>query len=117
MYDHNNIFKKIINKSASAQIIYEDDNIIAFNDINPVAPIHIIVIPKKEYMDYGDFINKASEVEIKDYFSKLLHIIGLVGLKDKGYRLVTNKGEKSGQSVFHFHYHIIGGGNLSNLVD
>lgn len=117
MYDKNNIFAKIINKSVPAHIIYEDNNIIAFHDIKPVAPVHVIVIPKKEYIDYSDFISKASEGKIKDYFFKLLHIIELVGLKEGGYRLITNKGEKSGQSVFHFHYHIIGGSHLSTLID
>ncbi|MDR0329246.1 HIT domain-containing protein [Candidatus Tisiphia endosymbiont of Metellina segmentata] len=116
MYDKNNVFVKIIGKDIPAEIIYEDDNLIAFNDINPVAPVHIIIIPKKEYIDYSDFILKASSDEIKDYFTKLAYITSLVGLDQDGYRLITNKGVKSGQSVFHFHFHIIGGKTISKLI-
>ncbi|MDR0296626.1 MAG: HIT domain-containing protein [Rickettsia sp.] len=117
MYDKNNVFAKIIGKYLPAEIIYEDENLIAFNDINPVAPVHVIVIPKKEYVDYSDFILKASNDEIKDYFTKLSYIASLVGLEQEdGYRLITNKGTRSGQSVFHFHFHIIGGKTISKLV-
>lgn len=116
MYDKNNTFVKIIGKDIPAEIIYEDDNLIAFNDINPVAPVHIIIIPKKEYIDYNDFILKASSDEIKDYFIKLAYIASLAGLDQDGYRLITNKGVKSGQSVFHFHFHIIGGKAISKLI-
>lgn len=116
MYDKNNVFVKIIGKDIPVDIIYEDDNLIAFNDIHPVAPIHIIIIPKKEYIDYSDFILKASNDEIKDYFTKLPYIASLVGLDQDGYRLITNTGVKSGQSVFHFHFHIIGGKTISKLI-
>jgi histidine triad (HIT) family protein len=116
MYDKNNVFAKIIGKDLPAEIIYEDENLIAFNDINPVAPVHVIVIPKKEYVDYSDFILKASSDEIKNYFTRLSYIASLVGLEQDGYRLITNKGAISGQSVFHFHFHIIGGRTISKLV-
>ncbi len=116
MYDKNNVFAKIITKSIPAKIIYEDNDFIAFDDINPVAPIHVIVIPKKEYIDYNDFIGKASADEIKNYFTKLAEIASMIGLDQDGYRLITNKGSKSGQSIFHFHFHIIGGKNIPNLI-
>jgi diadenosine tetraphosphate (Ap4A) HIT family hydrolase len=115
-YDKANVFAQIINKSLPANIIYEDNAIIAFSDINPVAPIHLIAIPKKEYIDYDDFIFRASADEIKNYFVKLAHIASLVGLAHDGYRLVSNKGLMSGQSVFHFHFHIIGGKKISKLI-
>lgn len=116
MYDKNNVFAKIIAKDLPAEIIYEDENLIAFNDINPVAPVHVIVIPKKEYIDYSDFILKVSGDEIKNYFTKLSYIASLVDLEQDGYRLITNKGARSGQSVFHFHFHIIGGKTISKLA-
>jgi len=116
MYDKNNVFAKIIGKYLPTEIIYEDENLIAFKDINPVAPVHVIVIPKKEYIDYSDFILKAAGDEIKDYFTKLSYIASLVGLEQDGYRLITNKGVISGQSVFHFHFHIIGGKTMSKLI-
>ncbi len=116
MYDKNNVFAKIIDKDLIAKIIYEDAGIIAFDDINPVAPVHVIVIPKKQYIDYSDFITKASGNEVKDYFTKLSYISSLIGLDQNGYRLISNKGIKSGQSVFHFHFHIIGGKSISRLI-
>lgn len=116
MYDKDNVFAQIIDKSIPANIIYEDNDIIAFSDINPVAPVHVIVVPKKEYIDYNDFILKASADEIKNYFTKLANIASLVGLDQDGYRLVSNKGAMSGQSIFHFHFHIIGGKNISKLI-
>lgn len=116
MYDKENIFAKIINKQLATSIVYEDDNILAFNDIQPVAPVHIIVIPKKEYTDYSDFIVKASPEEIKNYFTKITEIIKKTGLTDKDYRLVTNKGQGAGQTIFHFHFHIISGRDITGLA-
>lgn len=116
MYDKNNVFAKIINGELQAKKIYEDDIVIAINDINPVAPVHVLVIPKGDYIDYSDFINKASSEIIQHYFAKIAKIITMLGLEPGGYRLVTNKGSDSGQSVFHFHTHIIGGKPFSKLI-
>ncbi|WP_253307560.1 MULTISPECIES: histidine triad nucleotide-binding protein [unclassified Rickettsia] len=116
MYDEKNIFAKIINKDIPAKIIYEDEKLLAFKDINPVAPVHLIVIPKQEYIDYDDFIAKASSEEIKYFFAKISDIAKEAGLNESGYRLVTNKGENVGQSIFHFHFHIIGGKKISGLI-
>ncbi len=116
MYIKDNVFAKIINKDIPSTIIYEDDNVLAFNDINPAAPVHVLVIPKKEYIDYSDFILKASSNEIKEYFSSLAHVASLVGLEQDSYRLITNKGEKCGQTIPHFHFHIVGGKPLSKLL-
>lgn len=116
MYNKENIFAKIINKDLPAEVIYEDDKILAFKDIMPVAPVHIIVIPKNEYIDYADFISKASESEIKHFFAKIAEIANEAGLDKDGYRLITNKGKKSGQTIFHFHFHIIGGEKLIGLI-
>jgi len=116
MYDNNNVFAKIINKTIPAIIIYEDDDIIAFKDVHPVAPVHIIAIPKKEYTDYSNFILTASGDEIKNYFTKLAYVASLVGISEDGYRLITNNGSKAGQTILHFHFHIIGGKTLSTLI-
>lgn len=105
------IFKKIIDKEIKADIVYEDDMILAFHDINPVAPVHIIVIPKKEIENLA----KASSDDLI-----LLGRIQLVIAKlarefniDKsGYRVVSNILEDSGQTVMHMHYHLIGGRKL-----
>ncbi|VWL85573.1 histidine triad (HIT) protein [Oceanivirga miroungae] len=105
------IFKKIIDKEIPANIVYEDDLIMAFHDISPIAPVHIIIIPKKE-------IESLDKVSIEDI--ELLGKIQLVIAKlakefkiDKsGYRVVTNIGEDGGQSVKHIHYHLVGGRKL-----
>jgi len=109
MYDKNNIFAQIISGKLSSKKIYEDDKILAFHDVNPSAKIHILVVPKGEYMDYTDFITKAPNDEIKNYFAKILEIIKDLGLDEAGYSLVTNKGISAGQTVFHFHTHIMSG--------
>jgi histidine triad (HIT) family protein len=116
MYIKDNVFAKIISRNIPATVIYEDDNVLAFNDINPVAPVHVLVVPKKGYVDYTDFMLHASGDEIKGYFVALAHIASLVGLEQDGYRLITNKGEKCGQTVPHFHFHIVGGRSISKLL-
>jgi histidine triad (HIT) family protein len=109
MYDPNNIFAKIISGLVATEKIYEDDEVIAINDIKPVAPIHVLVIPKGAYMDYSDFVTKASKDEVAHYFTKIAEIASKLGLEKDGYQLVIHKGAFSGQTVFHFHTHIIGG--------
>lgn len=116
MYDKDNVFAKIIAGSISAKKVYEDDKILAIHDINPVAPVHILVIPKEEYKDFNDFITHASKEDITLYFSKIIDITKELGLEENGYRLVINKGSQSGQTVFHFHTHIIGGRTISGLA-
>ncbi|CAG2161101.1 unnamed protein product [Oppiella nova] len=116
MYDKNNIFAQIIAKTTSARIVYEDEELLAFNDIKPVMPTHIIIIPKKEYIDYNDFITNASDKEIKNYFTKIAYIAKTLGLDKDGYRLITNNGLNLGQTIFHFHFHLISGNNITNLI-
>lgn len=107
MYDTNNIFAKVILGKVPVKKVYEDAKILAFHDIKPIAEIHILVIPKGEYIDYGDFVNKASNEEIANYFKKIADIIKDLGLEEKDYKLLTNKGVAAGQTIFHFHTHII----------
>ena len=116
MYDKENIFAKIINGQLPAKKVYEDDKVIAFQDIAPVAPTHILVLPKGEFIDYADFVTRASGEEVKNYFTTIVDIIKELGLEEADYRLVTNKGPQSGQSVFHFHTHIISGRKLTGLA-
>ncbi|WPY00567.1 HIT domain-containing protein [Candidatus Trichorickettsia mobilis] len=116
LYDENNIFAQIIAGKIPAKKLYEDDQILAIHDINPVAPIHVLVLPKGHYIDYSDFIQKASAELIKHYFIKIDEIIQLLDLSTMGYRLITNKGSEAGQTIFHFHTHIIGGRQLVGRV-
>lgn len=115
-YDKNNIFAKIIKGEIPAQKIYEDDKLIAIHDINPVAPVHVLVIPKSEHVDYQDFITNATLEEIQYYFTAIPKIAASLGLSEDGYRLITNIGSKSGQTIFHFHTHIIGGAQINGLI-
>ena len=106
------IFKKIIDKEINADIVYENDNILAFKDVNPVTPIHILIIPKKEIPT----INDISENE-KSLIGEMFIIAGEIAKKLKinksGYRVVFNCNEDGGQTVFHLHMHLLGGRSLS----
>lgn len=115
-YDEKNIFARIISGEIAAKKIYEDDKILAIYDINPVAPIHILVLPKEQYIDYTDFIQRADSTMIQYYFSKIEEIIQSLGIANSGYRLITNSGTDAGQTIFHFHTHIIAGRHINNLV-
>lgn len=111
MYDKNNIFARIISGRLPCKKIYEDDFLIAVKDKNPAAPIHILVIPKDSYIDLEDFTMNAESEEISHYFKKVSEIAKTTGASE--YRIISNKGEKAGQSVFHFHTHILS--NFKNL--
>jgi len=115
MYDSNNAFAKIISGTINAEKVYEDDKIIAIKDINPIAPIHILVIPKNAYIDFTDFVTRANAQEITHYFKTVAMIAKEQGAEN--YQLVSNKGSAAGQSVFHFHTHIISGLKDLNLIN
>ena len=102
------IFSKIIRKEIPADIVFEDDEVLAFRDINPQAPVHILVVPKKPITGIA-----AARDEDGTILGRLLlaarDIAAREGLNEGGYRLVINNGERAGQSVFHLHLHILGG--------
>ena len=106
------IFSKIINKEIPAEIIYEDDELLAFNDINPQAPVHILIIPKKEIKTLNDI-----QIEDKDILGKMILLAKDLAKKhnidESGYRTVFNCNDDGGQTVFHIHLHLIGGRSLS----
>lgn len=105
------VFKKIIDKELNADIVYEDDLVIAFKDITPVAPVHLLVIPKKEIKNLADVSenDKLLLGHIQYVISKLAKEYNL---NEDGYRVVTNINDNGGQTVYHLHYHIIGGRKL-----
>ena len=115
VYDENNIFANIINKKLSTEIILESEHAIAFNDIAPQAPIHILIIPKGKYTKYDDFLNKASKEEIYDFFMLVNRLIKMNNLDDSGYRLISNAGKNGNQEVPHLHFHLIAGRNLGKM--
>lgn len=115
MYDKNNIFAKIIRGEIPAEKLYEDEQILAIKDAYPMAPVHILVIPKGEYTSFDDFTKKASIEEI-GYFYKVAHsICSDLNLNENGYRILSNIGEHGLQSVPHMHLHILAGEKLSKM--
>lgn len=116
MYDENNIFAKIIRGEIQTPKIYEDEYLIAINDIAPQAPIHVLIIPKNRYQDYADFVNNAAENEMSHFFKKVTDIAKSLGLENEDYRLIINKGHKAGQTIFHFHMHLLAGKEINNLI-
>ena len=115
MYDNQNIFAKILRKEISCDTIYEDNKVLFFNDIKPQAKIHILAIPKLAVVDFADFILRASEKDVCNFFTKINYIVEKVKIKNSGFKLISNNGTNSGQEVPHFHVHILGGGNLSKI--
>lgn len=116
MYDKNNIFAKILRGEIPCSKVYEDEYTLAFNDINPQAPVHILVIPKGEYISMDDFHEKASDTEIAALFRTVGKVAREAGLPEKGYRILANIGRESGQEVPHLHIHIFGGKSLGPML-
>ena len=105
------LFTKIINREIPADIIYEDDQIIAFNDINPQAPVHILIVPKKEIATLNDLETKDQEIVGKMFLTAKKLAVKL-NIDKTGYRTVFNCNEHGGQTVFHIHLHLLGGRQL-----
>lgn len=112
-YDSTNVFAKILRGEIPCKKIYENEDVLAFYDINPKAKIHALVITKGMYTDFQDFMEHSSDKEISDFFRSILTVVNLLGLKEEGYRLVMNTGKNSGQEVPHLHAHILGGEPLT----
>lgn len=110
------IFCKIANKEIPTEIVYEDDEIMAFKDINPAAPVHILVIPKKHISSLLELTEEDKELVGKIYLI-INKIAKMQGIDEKGFRVVVNCGEDGGQEVKHLHFHILGGKKLSARVD
>jgi diadenosine tetraphosphate (Ap4A) HIT family hydrolase len=116
MYDKNNIFAKILRKEIPCKVVYEDNSTLIFHDANPVAPIHLLAIPKGNFTSFDDFSQKASEAQMKGFFSSIQTIAKRLGIIDSGYRLISNHGSDAMQTVDHFHVHILAGKRLGDLV-
>jgi len=102
------LFTKIINREIPAQIVYEDEHIVAFRDINPQAPTHIVIVPREETAGLASLPENGDHTHILNAAKKIAEREGLVN----GYRLVINQGEDAGQSVDHLHAHLLGGRKL-----
>ncbi len=106
------IFCKIINRKIPASIIYEDEKIIAFDDIKPQAPVHVLLIPKEHYASLND-VPDGDESILAHLLLKARQIAHDKGIGEDGYRLVLNTGGNSGQEVFHIHLHLLGGRRMT----
>lgn len=106
------IFCRIVNKQIPSRIVYEDDSILAFHDIDPKAPVHVLVIPKQHISSVNEVTQENSQV-IAHLFANLPKIAEKLGIKDSGYRVVINCGKDAGQAVNHLHYHVLGGRSLT----
>lgn len=106
------IFCKIINKAIPASIVYEDEKILAFNDINPKAPIHILLIPKEHFASLNE-VPEEKEGLLSEILLKARQIAAEQGIARDGYRIVLNTQKDSGQEVFHIHFHLLGGRRMS----
>jgi diadenosine tetraphosphate (Ap4A) HIT family hydrolase len=116
VYDVENIFAKILRKEVPCVKVYEDDHALAFNDINPQAPIHVLVIPKGAYVSMDDFTASASNMEIAAFFRAVGNTARQIGLSAAGYRVLANTGDNGMQEVQHLHVHILGGRKMGPMV-
>ncbi|MCE2509506.1 MAG: histidine triad nucleotide-binding protein [Alphaproteobacteria bacterium] len=116
MYDPNNIFAKILRGEIPCDKVHEDDHALAFHDINPQAPVHVLVIPKGDYVSMADFSDRATPEEIAGFFRAVGKVARELGLEEGGYRILANHGANAHQEVPHFHVHVFGGTQLGRMI-
>ena len=115
-YDPENIFAKILRGEIPCDKVFEDDHVLAFNDINPRKAIHVLVIPRGQYVSFDDFSANASDADIAGFTRAVGRIARDLGIAETGYRLLANTGPDGGQEVPHFHVHIFGGEPVGPMV-
>lgn len=116
MYNKNNVFAKIIRGELPSEKLYEDEQVVAIKDLYPLAPIHVLVIPKGEYVSFDDFVGNASLEEIAHFYKVVHSVCSDLKVNECGYRVVSNVGEHGMQTVSHMHLHILAGEPLGKLV-
>ena len=115
-YDDENIFAKILRGEIPNDTVLETEHSLAFNDIRPQAPIHVLVIPRGKYVNYDDFAANASDEEILDYTRAIAKVCEMKGVEAGGFRMISNAGHNGVQEVPHLHVHILGGRNLGRML-
>jgi diadenosine tetraphosphate (Ap4A) HIT family hydrolase len=115
-YDPDNIFAKILRGEIPCNKVYEDEHALAFHDISPQAPTHVLVIPKGAYVSSDDFAAEASEAEIAGFFRAVGKVARDLGMVAPGYRLLSNHGRDAHQEVPHFHLHLFAGCDLGRMI-
>jgi len=117
-YDKDNIFAKILRGEVPCNKVYENEYVLSFHDVNPQKKIHILVIPKGEYIDLDHFNTEASEKEILEFNKSITNIIRLLKISnnDSGYRVISNVGQDGEQEIPHVHFHILGGEKTGRMI-
>jgi histidine triad (HIT) family protein len=115
-YDRDNVFARILRGELPCAKIYEDEHVLAFRDIAPQAPTHIVLIPKGEYASADDFSEQASDAELAAFMRAIAKIAKAEGIDESGYRLLANTGKDGHQEVPHFHMHIVGGRDVGPML-
>lgn len=116
-YDDNNIFARILRGELPCDKVYEDDFALAFRDINPQAPVHVLVIPRGPYVSIDEFSRDASAAEQAGLMAAIGNTARELGLPDDGYRVLANKGRDAHQEVMHLHFHIFAGRPLGPMLE
>lgn len=115
-YDPSNVFARILRGEIPCQKVYEDQWALAFHDINPLAPVHVLVIPKGAYVSMADFSASASDAEILGFFRAVGEVARQLGLDERGYRMLANHGVDAHQEVPHLHVHLFAGAPLGPML-
>ena len=115
-YDDSNVFAKILRGEIPCERIYENEHALAFRDINPLAAVHALVIPKKPRVDFADFAARADDAEAAGFWRAAAETARLLGAEEGGYRILSNCGANAHQEVPHFHLHIFGGEKLGTML-
>lgn len=115
-YDRGNIFARILRGELPCRKVYEDEHALAFHDIQPLAPVHVLVVPKGEWVSMADFYRDAPDAMVLGFWRAVGRTATLLGLDPDGYRAVSNHGPNGGQLVPHFHVHLFGGRVMSHRM-
>ena len=115
-YDPSNVFARILRGEIPCKKVYEDQWSLAFHDINPLAPVHVLVIPKGAYVSMADFSASASDAEVLGFFRAVGEVARQLGLDERGYRMLANHGVDAHQEVPHLHVHLFAGAPLGPML-
>jgi diadenosine tetraphosphate (Ap4A) HIT family hydrolase len=115
-YDDNNVFARILRGELPCKRVYEDEYALAFHDINPQAPVHVLVIPKTRHVSVADFATSAPQEVVAGFFRAVALVARQLELEAPGYRILANMGHDAHQEVPHFHVHIFGGRRLGAML-
>ena len=115
-YDPNNVFARILRGEIPCRKVYEDEWALAFHDINPMAPVHVLVIPKGAYVSMADFSEQASEAELAGFLRAVGRVGRELGVVEGGYRVLANHGQAANQEVPHLHVHLFAGAPLGPML-